>query len=70
MINTVLPHTKGKAVHTVDQEMITWSIKTKVQDSMSKKMVMPYFDQQGAIFTHCVLLAITVNAAYNFLGSL
>jgi hypothetical protein len=31
---------------------------------MSKKMVMPFFDQQGAIFTNCVLLAITVNAAF------
>jgi hypothetical protein len=31
---------------------------------MAKKMVMPFFDQQGAIFTNCVLLTITVNAAY------
>jgi hypothetical protein len=32
---------------------------------MGKKMVMPLFDQQGAILTNCecVLLAITVNAA-------
>jgi hypothetical protein len=31
-------------------------------------MVMPFFDQQGAIFTYCVLLVITVNAAYIVLG--
>jgi hypothetical protein len=31
---------------------------------MAKKMVMPFFDQQGAVFTNCVLLAITVNVAY------
>jgi hypothetical protein len=43
-------------------------MKTKVQDFMAKKMVMPFFDQQGAIFTHCALLAITVNAAYIVLG--
>jgi hypothetical protein len=35
---------------------------------MSKKMVMPFFDQQGPIFTNYVLLAITVNAAYIVLG--
>jgi hypothetical protein len=35
---------------------------------MAKKMVMPFFDQQGAIFTNCVLLAITINAAYIVLG--
>jgi hypothetical protein len=31
---------------------------------MAKKMVVPFFDQQGVIFTNCVLLAITVYAAY------
>jgi hypothetical protein len=35
---------------------------------MAKKMVMPFFDQQGVIFTNCVLLVITVNAAYIVLG--
>jgi hypothetical protein len=35
---------------------------------MAKKMVMPFFDQQGAIFTNCVLLVIPVNDAYIVLG--
>jgi hypothetical protein len=35
---------------------------------MAKKMVMPFFDQQGAIFTNGVFLVITVNAAYIILG--
>jgi hypothetical protein len=35
---------------------------------MAKKMVMPFLDQQGAIFTSCVLLVITANAAYIVLG--
>jgi hypothetical protein len=35
---------------------------------MAKKMVMPFFDQQGAIFTNCVLQVITVNDAYIVLG--
>jgi hypothetical protein len=35
---------------------------------MAKKMVMPFFDQQGAIFTNCVLLAITAIEAYIVLG--
>jgi hypothetical protein len=35
---------------------------------MAKKMVMPFFDQQGVIFNNCVLLIITVNAAYIVLG--
>jgi hypothetical protein len=35
---------------------------------MAKKMVMPFFDQQGVIFTNCVLLVITVHAAYIVLG--
>jgi hypothetical protein len=32
-------------------------------------MVMQFFDQQGAIFTNCVLLVITVNDTYIFLGT-
>jgi hypothetical protein len=36
---------------------------------MAKKMVMPFFDQQGVIFTNCVLLFITVNAAFIVLGT-
>jgi hypothetical protein len=35
---------------------------------MAKKMAMPFFDQQGAIFTNCVLLVITVNDTYIVLG--
>jgi hypothetical protein len=35
---------------------------------MAKKMVMPFFDQQGAIFTNFVLLVIIVNDAYFVLG--
>jgi hypothetical protein len=35
---------------------------------MAKKMVMPFFDQQGAIFTNGVLLVITVNDTYIVLG--
>jgi hypothetical protein len=35
---------------------------------MAKKMVMPFFDQHGAIFTKGVLLVITVNDAYIVLG--
>jgi hypothetical protein len=35
---------------------------------MAKKMVMPLFDQQGVIFTNCVLLVITVHAAFTVLG--
>jgi hypothetical protein len=35
---------------------------------MAKKMVMPFFDQQGVIFINCVLLVITVHAAYIVLG--
>jgi hypothetical protein len=35
---------------------------------MAKKMVMKFFDQQGVIFTNCVLLVITVDAAYIVLG--
>jgi hypothetical protein len=31
---------------------------------MAKKMVIAFFDQQGAIFTNCVLLVITVNYTY------
>jgi hypothetical protein len=43
-------------------------LKIPTQDFMAKKMVMPFFDQQGAIFTNCVLLAITGNAAYIVMG--
>jgi hypothetical protein len=35
---------------------------------MAKKMVMPFFDKQGQIFTNCVLLVIAVNDAYIVLG--
>jgi hypothetical protein len=35
---------------------------------MAKKMAMSFFDQQGVIFTNCVLLVITVHAAYIVLG--
>jgi hypothetical protein len=39
-----------------------------MDQGLAKKMVMPFFGQQGAIFANCVLLAITVNAAYIVLG--
>jgi hypothetical protein len=35
---------------------------------MAKKMVMLFFDQQGVIFSNCVLMVITVNAVYIVLG--
>jgi hypothetical protein len=54
MVNTVLHTLKArqsrqwnKNDHLIHED--------QVQDSMAKKMVMPFFDQLGVIFTNCVL---------------